>query len=149
MDVCSEYLLSRRTFHLTVAMYDRYLLRDTRIKEKDLQLLAAACLYIASKYEEIYSPGVKIFKRATDDAYTVGEILDFEIKVLTLLNYSLTLTTHYDYMSILMTEWDSFATSNTSSSLTIPLFRSMDIQSYLFFNECMAVLDICRMVETH
>lgn len=56
------------------------------IKERDLQLLAAASLYIASKYEEIYSPGVKIFKKATDDAYSESDILNFERKVLYKLN---------------------------------------------------------------
>ena len=56
------------------------------IRERDLQLLAAASLYIASKYEEIYSPGVKIFKKATDDAYSETDILNFERKVLYKLN---------------------------------------------------------------
>lgn len=44
MDVCSEYLLTRKTFHLAVTLYDRYLLKEPAIRERDLQLLAAACL---------------------------------------------------------------------------------------------------------
>jgi len=53
MEVCSEFLLQRRTFHLSVNIIDMYLSQTLSIKEGDLQLLAVTSLYMASKYEEI------------------------------------------------------------------------------------------------
>jgi len=38
------------------------------VAEHQLQLLAVTCLYIASKYEEIYSPRIADFIKTTDNA---------------------------------------------------------------------------------
>lgn len=53
MEVCSEFLLQRRTFHLAINIIDIYLNQTLLIKENELQLLAVSSLYMASKYEEI------------------------------------------------------------------------------------------------
>jgi len=52
-EVSSEYKCQRRTNNLATTITDLYLLKHTNICENELQLLAVASLYIASKYEEV------------------------------------------------------------------------------------------------
>jgi len=52
-EVSSEYKCQRRTNNLATTITDLYLSKHTNICENELQLLAVASLYIASKYEEV------------------------------------------------------------------------------------------------
>lgn len=45
-------------------------------------------MFIASKYEEMYSPDVSDFVYITDNAYTKSEILQMELLILRTLDFS-------------------------------------------------------------
>ena len=48
-------------------------------------MVGIASMFAASKYEEIYAPSVKDFVYVTDKAYSIGEVLEMEGKVISLL----------------------------------------------------------------
>ncbi len=63
-----------------------------------LQLLAAAAMLIACKYEEIYPPEVGDFIYITDRAYSREEILQMESSILVTLEFNITVPTSYRFL---------------------------------------------------
>ena len=55
-------------------------------------------MFIASKYEEIYSPEVRDFSYVTDKTYTVQQILHKETQILLTLNFNLTTTSALSFL---------------------------------------------------
>ena len=45
------------------------------VQRSKLQLVGAACMFIAAKYEEIYPPDVSEFVYITDDTYNKRQVL--------------------------------------------------------------------------
>lgn len=69
------------TLFLTVNLIDRYLERE-HIMRPRLQLVGAAALFIASKYEDYQPPPITDFQFICENAYTRDEILDMEYSIL-------------------------------------------------------------------
>ena len=53
-----------------------------------LQLVGIGAMFVASKYEEMYSPVITDFVYVCDNAYRAEDILDIEEKIVQTLNYS-------------------------------------------------------------
>jgi hypothetical protein len=92
IDVHFKFQFKEETLHLTINFIDRYLSEKIVNKEK-FQLLGVVCLFIASKYEEVFRQEIGDFIYITDYAYSIRELLEMEREVLQVLNYSLTITT--------------------------------------------------------
>lgn len=58
------------------------------ITRKRLQLVGVTAMFIASKYEEMYSPDISDFVYITDNAYTKAEILQMEMLMIKTLQFS-------------------------------------------------------------
>ena len=89
IDVHLKFKLLPETLYLTVNLIDRYL-EQVPVTRQKLQLVGVACMLIACKYEEIYSPEVKDFVYVTDKAYRREEVLEMEGKILSVLKFQLT-----------------------------------------------------------
>ncbi|XP_067127724.1 G2/mitotic-specific cyclin-B-like [Centruroides vittatus] len=83
-----RFQLLQETLYLTVAVLDRFL-QECDVKRRELQLVGVTAMFIASKYEEIYSPEIGDFVYITDKAYSKREILRMECIMLKKLNFSL------------------------------------------------------------
>ena len=81
IDVHLKFKLVGETMFLCVNLIDRFLAK-VQISRKKLQLVGVTCMFIASKYEEIYPPDLRDFVYVTDKAYTKEEILEMEGRVL-------------------------------------------------------------------
>lgn len=73
---------------LAINIMDRFMSIET-VQIDRLQLLATGSLFIAAKYEEVFSPLVKNYAYFTDGSYTEEEILQAEKYILTILNFDL------------------------------------------------------------
>merc|ERR550519_777318 len=94
IEVAEEYKLQQETLYLAVSYIDRFL-SVMSVQRAKLQLVGAACMFIASKYEEIYPPDVSEFVYITDDTYTKKQVLRMEHLVLKVLGFDLSPpTTH-------------------------------------------------------
>ncbi|KAL6934856.1 hypothetical protein ACO0R3_000820 [Hanseniaspora guilliermondii] len=84
----NQFNLLPETLYLAVNIMDRFL--SVKLVDLDrLQLVGTVSLFIASKYEEVYSPSCKNFASVTDGACCEEDIVDGEIYVLQTLNFKL------------------------------------------------------------
>lgn len=88
IEVHTRFRLLPETLFLAVNIVDRFLSRKVILLEK-LQLVGVAAMFIAAKYEEVFSPHVQYFRHVADDGFTEEEILQAERVVLSTLNYNL------------------------------------------------------------
>ncbi|XP_046746195.1 G2/mitotic-specific cyclin-B1 [Diprion similis] len=89
VEVHQQFHLTQETLYLTVAILDRFLQAYRTIDRKRLQLVGITAMFVASKYEEMYSPDINDFVYVTDNAYSKLEVLQMEMVMLRTLNYSL------------------------------------------------------------
>ena len=84
-----ELILKQETLYLTINIFDRYIqkLNSQRIIANDVNKIAVTCLFIASKYEEIYSPYLKEFLQIFKLKYNKKEIFITEDEILSALNF--------------------------------------------------------------
>ncbi|KAI4493666.1 hypothetical protein M0804_001842 [Polistes exclamans] len=88
VEVHQQFHLMQETLYLTVSIIDRFLQSYQTIDRKRLQLVGVTAMFIASKYEEMYSPDVTDFVYITDNAYTKSEILKMELVIIKTLDFS-------------------------------------------------------------
>ena len=84
-----ELLLKQETLYLTINLFDRYIqkLNSQGIITEDLNKIAVTCLFIASKYEEIYAPYLREFLQIFKLKYIKREIFLKEDEILSALNF--------------------------------------------------------------
>lgn len=92
VEVSEEYKLHRVTLFLAVNYIDRFLSKISVLRGK-LQLVGAASMFLAAKYEEIYPPDVKEFAYITDDTYTAQQVLRMEHLILKVLTFDVAVPT--------------------------------------------------------
>jgi cyclin A len=92
VEVAQEYRLTSDTLHLTVDLLNRFLSLEPVARE-ELQLAGIACMWIASKFEEIYAPTARNFCYITDNTYDQAMLVDMEARVLDVLEFRLALPT--------------------------------------------------------
>ncbi|KAM8720417.1 hypothetical protein ACLKA7_006463 [Drosophila subpalustris] len=96
-DVHLQFQLVTETFHLAVAIIDRYLQVVNTTKRQHFQLVGVTALFIATKYEEMKPPVIADFVYIADDAYTHREIRQMELQILKAIdsNLSRPLSIHF------------------------------------------------------
>ncbi|XP_046354148.1 G2/mitotic-specific cyclin-A-like [Haliotis rufescens] len=92
VEVAEEYKLHRETLFLAVNYIDRFL-SHMSVNRGKLQLVGAASMFLAGKYEEIYPPDVAEFVYITDDTYTAQQVLRMEHLVLKVLSFDVAVPT--------------------------------------------------------
>lgn len=86
IEVSEEMQLHAETLYLTVNLLDRFLSKMSVLRGK-LQLVGAAALLVATKYEEIYPPAAKDLIYLTDDCYSVEQLFRMEDLLLKVVNF--------------------------------------------------------------
>lgn len=94
------YLLLPETLHMSISIIDRYLSQKEVLPVK-LQLLGITALFIAAKYEEIFSPEIEILLKTTEHAYCKEDILQMENEVFHLLKFDITYPSAFRFFEIL------------------------------------------------
>ncbi|KAK9238675.1 cyclin-like protein [Lipomyces kononenkoae] len=88
VEVHTKFRLLPETLFLAVNIVDRFL--SLRVVTLDkLQLVGITGMFIAAKYEEVFSPSIQNFVYVADSGYTEEEILRAEIFMLQVLDYNL------------------------------------------------------------
>ena len=80
--------LNNETIYLTVNIMDRFIEKN-KIQNKEYELIGLASFFIASKYEDIYSPDVQNLTQIFSFKYHYEEILSKESEILKSLDYCL------------------------------------------------------------
>lgn len=98
VDVHKKYKLQPETLFLAVNLCDRYLSKIACVARAKLQLVGVTAMFIAAKYEEMYPPQVRDFVYVTDRAYTADEVLQMEVRMLTVLDFQITVPTAIHFL---------------------------------------------------
>lgn len=87
----TEFRLRQETLYLCINIFDRYIQKMTLENKlsQDLNLIALTCLFISSKYEEIYIPYIKEFLDVFKNKYTKRDIFLKEDKILSALDFQI------------------------------------------------------------
>ena len=84
-----ELMLQQETLYLCINLFDKYIQKMTLEKKfsQDLNLIALTCLFISSKYEEIYPPYLKEFIEGFKNRYSKRDIYLKEDEILSSLDF--------------------------------------------------------------
>jgi G2/mitotic-specific cyclin 1/2 len=88
VEVHLKFKLLPETLYLSINIMDRFLSKEV-VQVDRLQLLATGSLFIAAKYEEVYSPSIRNYAYVTDGAFSEDEILGAERFILEILNFNM------------------------------------------------------------
>jgi len=91
-----KFQLTEPTYFLGLNLVDRFLATKV-VKRTQLQLLGCSCLWIASKYHEIYAPEMDDFVYVSDGAFSSEQMVAMEVEVLNALSFELTVPTVLNY----------------------------------------------------
>lgn len=92
IDVHDSFELKEQTLYLALSyLADYSALRE--ITKEDYQLAGISCLWIASKYEEIYPPRTRNYVEVTAETYTIKDLKSMEGNIINALNFDLNRTT--------------------------------------------------------
>lgn len=89
--------------------------------------MGVACLWIASKYEEIYPPRMESFIKVTDSSYSVGELKAMEGRIILALKFNLNYTTPLQILEIIAEKWPKEA----NGKLTRDSNRTLCLSKFL------------------
>lgn len=92
VDVHDSFELKEQTLYLALSYLSDYS-AACQIAKDEYQLVGIACLWIASKYEEIYPPRTKNYVEVTADTYTLKDLKAMEGNIIKALNFELNRTT--------------------------------------------------------
>lgn len=73
IDVHMSFELKEQTLHLALSYLNEFESKAVFSKE-EYQLVGITCLWIASKYEEIYPPRMANYVDVTANTYTAGQM---------------------------------------------------------------------------
>ena len=99
IDVHNKLNMNKKTLFQCVFIIDAYLSKCI-IEKKNLQLLGMAALLIASKENEVNYPSLQTFILLSENAYTLEELKDMEIKVIQNLECDILAPTAEEFFSI-------------------------------------------------
>ena len=108
MEVCSEFMLKRETFHMAASHLDRFLMSFGPVQKNEFQLVGLAAMYIAAKIEEIFPPKLEDWAKSADEGYSHQAIRAMEVFMLRHIRWHVLPPTAFNYLSWLMTQWDSY-----------------------------------------
>mmetsp|Transcript_73987 Transcript_73987/g.160009 ORF Transcript_73987/g.160009 Transcript_73987/m.160009 type:complete len:84 (-) Transcript_73987:432-683(-) len=82
---------------------DRHMIRagmSRNPSEQSMQEIAATCLYIAAKIEEIYPPTMEHFSNTPEEALTVDQLLTLEREIINSVGWNCTVPTSNNYLGL-------------------------------------------------
>lgn len=92
MEVHHKFRLAHYTLFLGINLLDRYLCVK-QLGRADLQLCGSTCLWIASKYNEIYAPTMDDFVFISDGAFKATQLCKMEMHIMAALRFRITVPT--------------------------------------------------------
>lgn len=110
LQVFKMFKLKVRTGISAIDLFDRYV-SNYPLKRSEIHLFAVACLMIAAKMIEIYSPEINDYAYVSDDAFTVLKLKETELIIVKNMNYLLISCDIDNYVNIIENEYaDPFKT---------------------------------------
>merc|ERR1711971_696913 len=100
MEVCEDQQCQPQVFFLAVSYMDR-VLSSLSIKKNQFQLLAAVCILLASKFSQVVPITSEQLVIYTDNSVSKKELLQWEIMVLEVLKWEISIPTVNCFLNLL------------------------------------------------
>jgi len=97
LEVCEDHQCQPEVFYLSINYLDRFLSK-VNIQKNQFQLVASVCVFIASKFSEVIPISSEKLCCYTDNAFSFEEIRDWELTVLNVLNWELSVVTSQSFL---------------------------------------------------
>lgn len=97
VEVQENFELNHETLYLAVKIVDLYLSK-VPVGKETLQLVGAAAMFIASKYDERIPPLVDDLTYICDGAYNPDQLISMEISILREINFDLSMPLSYRFL---------------------------------------------------
>ncbi len=98
LEVHDEFQTSPNTYFLAISYLNRIMHKKQHIKLHKFQLYGATCLWIASKFEDIWTNSSADYVWICADIYTVEEFKQVELEILTTLCWDISQITSYYFL---------------------------------------------------
>eukprot|EP00096_Caligus_rogercresseyi_P011784 TRINITY_DN4757_c0_g1_i1.p1 TRINITY_DN4757_c0_g1~~TRINITY_DN4757_c0_g1_i1.p1 ORF type:complete len:322 (-),score=118.79 TRINITY_DN4757_c0_g1_i1:278-1243(-) len=153
LEVCEEEHCHGEVFHLSVTYLDRFLSATKDVVQKsNFQLLACACIFLASKFKESSPVIADKLSVYTDFAFSSREITDMELCVLSVLSWDLSIVTPYTVLDQIMRRIGSVEALNIDLNTvrrhaeTFIALAATEYEFYLAFEGRPAVLAVGALI---
>ena len=109
LQVCEEEQCTNEVFSLSVNLFDRCMAAlSGRVEKCHLLLIGIVCLFVASKLRSNDTPLDSLtLVDYTDNAFTLEELLEWELLIVASLNWNLAAVCPNDYLDFFLSEFTS------------------------------------------
>lgn len=134
VEVLTNFQCNDHTFFLSISLMDRYFKRSTdKFLSNDIHMIGVTCMFIASKFEDIYPLRMKtIFEKIGHKKLSIEQIKNCESQIMKCLGFLMHVPTCYDfaktYLKLILRE---VSEKDFISKMTIYLAK-MNMHDYIF-----------------
>ncbi|CAI4228638.1 unnamed protein product [Auanema sp. JU1783] len=126
VEIQETFELNHETLYLAVKLVDMYLECETNTPKSELQLIACAALFVASKFDERSPPLIDDFLYVTDETFSREDLIKMEMKLLKTVGYDLGAPLSYSFVR-------RYARTCRADMATLTLARYILETSLLFY----------------
>ena len=102
VEVLNNFKCDDQTFFLAVSLIDRFFKNSNSNKQpKDLHLIGLTCMFIASKFEDIYPLKMNLVnEKIAFNKFEIKEIIQQELEILNKIEYKINIPTVLDFLKL-------------------------------------------------
>jgi len=141
VEVHFKFKLVPPTLYLCVALFDRFC-ANNQVQRKNLQLVGATALLVASKFEDIYPPEVRVLVYLMDNAYTKEEVLSMEMEMLVFFGYNVVSPSSYQFLVRFLRIGGYSPTSRTARRASYMSERGLHEHTLLSFPPSLVAISV-------
>ena len=137
-----ELFQTQETLFLAINLFDRYiekLILEKKLTE-DLNIVALTCLFIASKYEEIYPPYLQDYLDLYKNCYTKRDILIKEDDILSKLDFQVLSTSPFLFLKMFFQYDENYENKQNKNNMDICFYGAQ-----FFLELCLIEPKFCEL----
>lgn len=117
IEVLTNFKCDDQTFFLAVSLMDRYFKGKSEVREvSDLHIIGVTCMFIGSKYEDIFPLKMKmVYEKIAHKKLPIEKIKTLEMDILKVINYRIAAPTSLDFLKVYLKQVLNIGTCGKSS----------------------------------
>lgn len=102
IEVLTNFKCDDQSFFLAVSLMDRYFKLKQETREiSDLHIIGVTCMFVASKYEDIYPLKMKmVYEKIAHKKLPIEKIKSLEMDILRQINYKIPAPTSLEFLKV-------------------------------------------------